>query len=180
MTRGKRKDYKKLASPSNSDCEMDESLQQRQEEEALASARDKESGNISSPDEQELLCLAEELRIAEERLKKKEEFRRLCKKKEEVNFALEKIERKDKKKKINVVSLRGMDSVANEVDRIMDDKLNLGGKFSSSSSEENADEYATNSDSDEGSSDEDDEDRRKRSSKKKGKKKASSGKWQLQ
>ncbi len=58
----------------------------------------------------------------------------------------------------------------------MDDKLNLGGKFSSSSSEEESAEDSTDSDSDEGSSDEDDEDRRKRSSKKKGKKKGSSSK----
>ncbi len=112
-TRGKRKDYKKLDSPSSFD-DIKEVLQQEEEGEFSGGCDTRNRGD-ASPDEDQLECLAEELRVAEERLQRKEEFNRMTKRKEEVKLALERVERKDSK--VNASSLRGIDSVVRDYGR---------------------------------------------------------------
>ena len=184
--RSKRKDYKKINSPTKSreECDMMEDelfVQQQSDVSGCCSKKVDEE----SPGEEELLSLSEELRVAEERLKKKEEFTQLQKRKEDVNLALKNLERR-KKNKVTATSLREMDSVMHKVDKMMDEKLKFGKKgFSSSSTEsdrsddsgsstdDSSSDAVDSDDSEEDTEDSSSGDERKRNKKKSSKKKKS-------
>ena len=100
-----------------------------------------ESNNSSgeeSPSEEQLLKIKEQVEIAkkaEDRLRRKEEFKRLSLEKLQVDMSIKNLKQqrsngKLSEKKVNASSLRGMQDVVEKVDKMMNDKL----KFDSTSS----------------------------------------------
>jgi hypothetical protein len=102
-----------------------------------------QSSGEESPSEEQLLKMEEQVEIArkaEDRLRRKEKFKRLSLEKLQVDMSIKNLQQqrlngKLSGKKINTSSLRGMQDVVEKVDRMMNDKL----KFDSSSSSSEGD-----------------------------------------
>ena len=140
----------------------------------LSSNSDAE-GSVDEKDIQEVEERIEQLKLAEIKLKKKKEHKRLVREAERMEKELKRLEKGSKKSKKAVVtskSLRGMDEVVKKVDKLMDKKLKV--KSVTLSSESGSGESSSSSSSSTGSSsseDSDDEVTRKSSAKKKREKK---------
>ena len=164
--RRKKRDYKLLAtvgksSDNASDGDVDEAAVENSAEE--------------SPNDEQIQVMEKELmdaRKEEDRLKRKEKFKRLSMEREEVNRSIRNIQKSEKKKKVNAESLRGMQDVKDKVDKMMNNKLNFE-SFSSTSSSSSSNDSDSSSSKDSSSSEDDKVSKKKkksRSSKKKDKK----------
>ena len=116
--RAKKKDYKQMVSPAVSLVDNNEVSEER---------------NETLVEEDEIVRLKREVEEAELCLRRKEEVDLLTKKKEKILGALGK--REGKEESINASTLRSMESVVNEVDNLMNKKLNFSSTDSSSDSE---------------------------------------------
>ena len=117
--RAKKKDYKQMVSPAISLVDNNEVVS--------------EERNETLVEEDEIVRLKREVEEAELCLKRKEEVDILTKKKEKILGALGK--REGKEESVNAATLRSMESVVNEVDNLMNKKLNFSSTDSLSDSE---------------------------------------------